>query len=167
MLLGSEQQHSTDASRESCEPSCSGVQVPGHSSEQGENLNIIARRPFMASQLDGVITPVVFSFNSLSILAESDEHGNARFTASDACMILGYKNCRPPIHDKWSLSYGWCIETIHHPQNWVQARNNIHQRRQSIPPNHQVQEIGRRKIWKASDGRNPPGHSQNRKLFQS
>ena len=54
----------------------------------------------MASQSDSLITPVVFSFNSLSILAEADEHGNARFTASNVCMILGYKNCRPSINDK-------------------------------------------------------------------
>lgn len=53
----------------------------------------------MASQSEGVITPVVFSFNSLSICAKSDEHGNARFVASDVCKILGGISCRKLIND--------------------------------------------------------------------
>lgn len=53
----------------------------------------------MASQSDGVITPIVFNFNSLSIRAKTDEQGNTRFIASDVCKIFGYKNCRQSIND--------------------------------------------------------------------
>lgn len=52
----------------------------------------------MASQPDGVITAIVFSFNSLSRRAETDERGNTRFIASDVCKILGYINCRQSIN---------------------------------------------------------------------
>jgi hypothetical protein len=65
---------------------------------RNRNLNIAARKPVMASQSDGVITPIVFSFNSLSIRAETDEHGNTRFIASNVCKILGYINCRQSIN---------------------------------------------------------------------
>ncbi len=52
----------------------------------------------MASQPDGVITPIVFSFNSLSSRAETDERGNTRSIASDVYKILGYINCRQSIN---------------------------------------------------------------------
>ncbi len=52
----------------------------------------------MASQPDGVISPIVFSFNSLSSRAETDERGNTRFIASNVCKILGYINCRQSIN---------------------------------------------------------------------
>ncbi|MXS81558.1 hypothetical protein ABD07_00315 [Nitrosomonas oligotropha] len=47
----------------------------------------------------GVQAPVVFSFNSLSIRAVTDEHGNPWFVASDACNILGYRNSSKAIED--------------------------------------------------------------------
>ncbi|MBK7492695.1 MAG: hypothetical protein IPI17_12475 [Nitrosomonas sp.] len=62
------------------------------------------RSHIMSKNPQGVQAPVVFSFNSLSIRAVTDEHGNPWFVASDACKILGYKNVnRPGISgDKFS-----------------------------------------------------------------
>lgn len=57
----------------------------------------------MASQSNGVITPIIFNFNSLSSRTEADEQGNTRFIASDVCKIFGYKNCRQSI-------YAYCRE---------------------------------------------------------
>lgn len=49
----------------------------------------------MAAQSNGVITPVVFDFNSLSIRAIADEFSNPWFVAKDVCAILGHS--RPGI----------------------------------------------------------------------
>ncbi len=49
----------------------------------------------MVAQSNGVITPVVFDFNSLSIRAIADEFGNPWFVAKDVCAILGHS--RPGI----------------------------------------------------------------------
>lgn len=53
----------------------------------------------MAAQSKGVTTPVVFSFNSLSIRAVTDEQGNPWFVASDVCSILGYRSGRQSLKD--------------------------------------------------------------------
>ena len=49
----------------------------------------------MTKNPQGVQTPAVFSFNSLSIRAITDEQGNPWFVAKDVCVILGHS--RPGI----------------------------------------------------------------------
>lgn len=53
----------------------------------------------MTKNLQGIQTPAVFNFNSLSIRAITDEQGNPWFVAGDVCTILGYRNCGRTITD--------------------------------------------------------------------
>ncbi|MBS0424595.1 MAG: hypothetical protein JSR71_09290 [Proteobacteria bacterium] len=67
--------------------------VAGGSFNEHESEHIMTKNP------QGVQAPVVFSFNSLSIRAVTDEHGNPWFVASDVCNVLGYRNSRDAIKD--------------------------------------------------------------------
>ena len=94
----SKQQYNTGANRESYKPFCCGVQVSDRFSEQELKFEYSSKEASHGQSTGWCNHTIVFSFNSLSRRAETDERGNTRFIASNVCKIRGYINCRQSIN---------------------------------------------------------------------
>lgn len=76
-----------------------------------------------------------FTFKSNSVRVITDNNQEPWFCANDVCDILGYSNPRDAILKHCKA--GGSSET-RHPYQKCSARNDIHQRTESLPPNHQI-----------------------------
>ncbi|WP_217646573.1 Bro-N domain-containing protein [Nitrosomonas sp. Nm34] len=80
------------------QPSDSGFEPPAAHSKSVK-LKINYQEAIMAAHSNGVLAPVVFSFQSVDVRTFVDNHGEPWFCVKDICKILGYANDSQAIKD--------------------------------------------------------------------